>query len=140
MRIVKLFNAVVVVLLATACSASRNTPASSTERESNTNGITKLNVKESDGKSYNSIFDYLRSRVPGLLIRGNEVYIRGFSSVNSQGSPLILLDGIEVTDISTVNPNEVENVEVIKDASTADYGFRGAFGVIKITTKGSPKK
>ncbi len=131
-------NIALAALLVASCSASRSTAAVSHEGESNTYGTTRLNVKESDGKSYNSIFDYLRSRVPGLLIRGNEVYIRGFSSVNSQGSPLILLDGIEVTDISTVNPNDVENVEVIKDASTADYGFRGAFGVIKITTKGAP--
>ncbi len=63
------------------------------------------------------------------------IYIRGLSTwVDS--SPLIIVDGIERTSFSQIDPNEVESISVLKDASsTAVYGVRGANGVILITTK-----
>jgi TonB-linked SusC/RagA family outer membrane protein len=63
------------------------------------------------------------------------IYIRGLSTwVDS--SPLIIVDGIERTSFSQIDPNEVESISVLKDASsTAVYGVRGANGVIIITTK-----
>lgn len=65
--------------------------------------------------------------------------VRGTTSVGAGGSSLVLIDGVE-GDINSVNPQDVESVSVLKDASsTAVYGARGAFGVILITTK-SPKK
>ena len=65
------------------------------------------------------------------------VRIRGFSSINATNEPLYIVDGIIFTeDISTLNPNDIESVDVLKDASsTAIYGTRGANGVIMITTK-----
>ncbi|MBI9061876.1 MAG: TonB-dependent receptor [Marinilabiliaceae bacterium] len=63
------------------------------------------------------------------------IYIRGQSTwVNS--SPLIIVDGVERGSFSEIDPNEVESISVLKDASsTAVYGVRGANGVILITTK-----
>lgn len=95
----------------------------------------------------NSIADALMGNVPGLVLSGNSgepgsnynFQIRGTSSING-GSPLILVDGISM-DISALNPNDIESVSVLKDASAAAvYGARAAFGVILITTKKSNKE
>lgn len=92
----------------------------------------------------NSIAEALVGNVPGLVLTGNSgepgsgynFQIRGTSSING-GSPLVLVDGISM-DISAINPNDIESVSVLKDASaSAIYGARAAFGVILITTKKS---
>ena len=63
-----------------------------------------------------------------------EFNIRGFESING-GSPLILVDNVPM-DIGSLNPNDIESISVLKDASSAAiYGARAAFGVILITTK-----
>ena len=89
-----------------------------------------------------SIADALMGNVPGLVLSGNSgepgsgynFTVRGTSSING-GSPLILVDGVSI-DISSLNPNDIESVSVLKDASaSAIYGARAAFGVILITTK-----
>ena len=73
-----------------------------------------------------------------------KIYIRGVSSLNEgTSSPLILVDGVE-RPLNTVDPNEIENLSILKDAaSTAVFGVRGANGVIIVTTKrgdaGKPK-
>lgn len=64
-----------------------------------------------------------------IKIRGNE------TSIGSGGSALVLVDGME-TDMNTINPNDIESITVLKDASSAAvYGAKGTFGVILITTK-----
>ena len=89
----------------------------------------------------------LQGSVPGLYVTtysGNpdseaEINIRGYTSING-GSPLVLIDGIE-GNLSQVNPQDVESISVIKDASSsAIYGARAAFGVLLVTTrKGSSR-
>lgn len=60
--------------------------------------------------------------------------IRGYNSING-GSPLILVDGVPM-DLNKLNPNDIESVSVLKDASAAAvYGARAAFGVVLVTTK-----
>jgi len=76
-----------------------------------------------------------RSGAPGgePMIR-----IRGTNSINSSNSPLVVVDGVVgvANALSILNPNEIQSIEVLKDASaTAIYGARGANGVILITTK-----
>lgn len=89
-----------------------------------------------------SIADALVGNVPGLTLTGKSgepgsgysYKIRGTSSINGS-SPLILVDGIAM-DVSALNPNDIESVSVLKDASaSAVYGARAAFGVVLITTK-----
>lgn len=85
----------------------------------------------------------LAGRLPGLtaLQRSGEpgrdvtqLFIRGQGTTNAQ-SPLILVDGVE-RDLTYIDPNEVETVTILKDASsTAIFGVRGANGVILVTTK-----
>jgi TonB-linked SusC/RagA family outer membrane protein len=69
------------------------------------------------------------------------MYLRGVATTNG-ASPLILIDGVPRDNIRTIDPNEVETVSILKDASaTAVFGVRGANGVILITTKrGAPGK
>ena len=65
--------------------------------------------------------------------------IRGTTSING-GSALVLVDGVETNDISLINPQDIESVSVLKDASSAAvYGARAAFGVVLITTKKGQK-
>lgn len=85
----------------------------------------------------------LQGLVPNLNITFNSgqpnasatINIRGNTSLNG-GNALILVDGVEIADLSLVNPQDVESVSVLKDASAAAvYGARAAFGVMLITTK-----
>ena len=71
----------------------------------------------------------------GDRARLHSVNVRGSGSIGAGGSTLVLIDGV-VGDLNRVNPNDVESISVIKDASAAAvYGARAAFGVILVTTK-----
>lgn len=64
-----------------------------------------------------------------------KIRIRGISSINKSSDPLVLIDGVS-GNINSVNPNDIQSIDVLKDASSAAvYGSRGANGVILITTK-----
>ena len=66
---------------------------------------------------------------------GSSINIRGVNSISSSAGPYVLVDGIE-GNIDRVNPNDIESISVLKDASSAAiYGAKAAFGVILITTK-----
>jgi len=83
---------------------------------------------------------YINSGMPGGNTR-DRVVIRGYSSINAQqGQPLYVVDGVVTEDFAFINPNEIERMEVLKDASSAAiYGARGAMGVILVTTKRGAK-
>jgi len=70
---------------------------------------------------------------------GAQIVIRGQGSINADGNPLVVVDGIEYGDagnLKQINPDDIATIDVLKDASaTAIYGSRGANGVILITTK-----
>lgn len=87
----------------------------------------------------------LQGLIPGLQLTRNagdvettmSINVRGTGTIGqgSDGSPLVLIDGME-GDINTVNPNDIESISVLKDAASSSiYGSRAAFGVIMITTK-----
>jgi len=76
------------------------------------------------------------TRSSGSASSGVNITIRGNRSITAQNGPLYIVDGIQYSNIQDINPNDVESMEVLKDASsTAIYGSRGANGVIIITTK-----
>lgn len=65
--------------------------------------------------------------------------VRGATSLNG-GQALLLVDGVETSDLSLLNPQDIESVSVLKDAASASiYGARAAFGVVLITTKKGKK-
>ncbi|MDR0333560.1 MAG: TonB-dependent receptor [Dysgonamonadaceae bacterium] len=95
------------------------------------------------GQSFNAL-DGLRGRAAGVNILGNtgqpggemRVIIRGVSTINASSSPLYVVDGVAMSNLQFLNPNDIESIEVLKDASSAAiYGARGANGVILVTTK-----
>lgn len=104
-------------------------------------------IQERTGSAMN-MTRALQGNVPGLTLtftdgkpsRGATVRIRGnVTSIGSGGSALVLIDGVE-GDMNSVNPEDIESITVLKDASsTAVYGARGTFGVILLTTK-TPEK
>ncbi|KAI9453512.1 hypothetical protein F5148DRAFT_1289077 [Russula earlei] len=76
------------------------------------------------------------TRSSGKAGAGVTVLIRGTRTINGSSDPLYIIDGIQGGSPSTINPNDIESIEVLKDASsTAIYGSQGANGVIIITTK-----
>lgn len=90
--------------------------------------------------------DALQGSVPGVNItqsnsRANgsfDIKIRGQASINNSNGPLYVVDGMVVSSIDFLNPEDIERVDVLKDASsTAIYGSRASEGVILITTKGA---
>ena len=96
--------------------------------------VSRVNPEENE--FYSNMYEFLRGRVAGVEVRPDKtIFIRGHGSMNASMQPLILVDGSEITDLSIINPNDVYSVDVLKDASTAIYGMRGANGVILITTK-----
>ena len=95
---------------------------------------------------FRSVSQMLQGAVPNLNItfgsgrpgESGSFNIRGTTSING-GTPLILIDGIE-GNIDRINPNDVESVSILKDASaSAVYGARASYGVILVTTKSGTK-
>ena len=101
-----------------------------------TSSVASLKISQNDISAYSSLYDYIQGRVPGVQVVGTSIQIRGQNSINSSTEPLILLDGVPITDLSGINPYDVKSIEVLKDAAAAAiYGSRGANGVILITTR-----
>ena len=108
------------------------------DKDKSTTAVSKLNVKKNEAQTYSSVYDYLRGRVPGVMVtQDNRIIIRGIGTNSDATDPLILVDGVEMSDLSGINPADVKSVDVIKDGSSAIYGMQGANGVIIIKTVGS---
>lgn len=108
-----------------------------------TGAISSIKTKEIKQSPAANLAVTLAGRLPGLIVQqtsgepGRDVtnlYLRGIGTINGK-APLILVDGIP-RDLTYIDPNEVESITILKDASaTAVYGVRGANGVILVTTK-----
>ncbi len=107
-----------------------------------TGAVAVVDMDEARKTGATNIYEMLQGQVPGISVNTtsepgtmSKVQIRGVGSFNSVG-PLYVLDGMIVNDVNHLNPNEIETMQVLKDASAAAiYGARGANGVILITTK-----
>ena len=100
-----------------------------------TTAVSNVKVRKEEAQTYSNMYDYLRGRVPGVQVTSdNRIIIRGIGTNSDNFDPLIIVDGVEVTDLSTVDPLFVKSVDVIKDGSSAIYGMQGANGVIIIKT------
>ena len=99
--------------------------------------VNKVDVNEAAVRSYDSIAEYIRSRVPGVEVNPNgTLQIRGQQTFQGPAEALIVVDGVICNDINTINPNHIHSVQVLKDGgSTAIYGLRGGNGVVLFTTK-----
>lgn len=94
-------------------------------------------------QSFNAL-EGLRGKAAGVNIFSNtgqpggetRVIIRGISTINASANPLYVVDGVVMSSLQFLNPNDIESIEILKDASSAAiYGARGANGVVLVTTK-----
>lgn len=108
-----------------------------------TGAVTVVNAKELTATPAASVTQMLQGRAAGVVVGndnspggGTMVRIRGFGSVNNN-SPLYVIDGVPTQGtLNQLNPNDIESMQVLKDASAASiYGARAANGVVIITTK-----
>ncbi|HVK46691.1 MAG TPA: SusC/RagA family TonB-linked outer membrane protein [Pseudobacter sp.] len=108
--------------------------------------IATITGKDVSQKPIGSFTQLLQGRATGVQVTGQSgrpgangyIRVRGTGSINASNEPLILLDGIPIssTAYSLLNPNDIDDLNVLKDASSqAIYGARGSNGVILITTK-----
>ena len=117
-----------------------------------TGSVTNVKMADITSTPVTSVDQALQGRIAGVDIMnttgepgaGTSIRVRGTRSIMASNEPLIILDGVmdAVTDFGDINPDDIESVTVLKDASsTAIYGSRGANGVIMVTTKkGTSKK
>ncbi|SFB88380.1 TonB-linked outer membrane protein, SusC/RagA family [Algibacter lectus] len=109
-----------------------------------TGAVASIKTEEIKQSPSPNVVGALTGRLPGLVAvqssgrpgaEGYGIYLRGISTTNGS-SPLILIDGVPRDNITQLDPNEIESVTVLKDASaTAVFGVRGANGVILVTTR-----
>ena len=112
-----------------------------------TGAVSTVDVNKTlDSRPITDVAKALQGAVPGLTISmangdigsAPQINIRGVGTLSNShtSTPLIIVDGVPVDDMSYLNPDDIESISVLKDAaSTAIYGARAAFGVILITTK-----
>ena len=85
---------------------------------------------------YNTIYDMIRGRLSGVTVsRDNRITIRGVSSIRNISEPLFVVDGMIVSNIDYISPNNVKNISVLKGADASIYGSQASAGVIVIKTK-----
>lgn len=112
-----------------------------------TGAVTSVSAKEINARPVNSVVDALQGVVPGMniAVSGDGGSLEASKSFNIRGagtigagssvSPLVLIDGME-GNLNLVNPQDIENISVLKDASASSiYGSRAAGGVILVTTR-----
>ena len=95
-----------------------------------------------------NVSDALQGRMAGVSVlsgsgdpsKDNTIRVRGINSITAEGGPLVVIDGFIGGSLKSLNPSDIQSIEVLKDASaTAVYGSRGANGVILVTTR-TPNK
>lgn len=109
-----------------------------------TGSVSSVETEKLNAKGATSVVANLQGSVPGVNITqssgrtngGFNIEIRGKSSTNSKTTPIYVVDGVVTSDIDFLNPQDIERIDVLKDASsTAIYGSRATAGVIMVTTK-----
>ena len=123
------------------------------KRSHNTGAIAQVGGADVAAIQANRVDDALAGKLAGVLIQNQDgapgadpkIQVRAASSISGDSNPLIVVDGFPISGgLASINPNDIESLEVLKDAaSAAIYGSRGANGVILVTTKqgksGKPK-
>lgn len=119
-----------------------------TQKKANLTGaVSTVDVSKTlDSKSTSSVGKALQGAVPGLTILNTSgdinaepsIVIRGIGTLSNEGTstPLYVVDGVPIDNISYLNPQDIASISVLKDAASSSiYGTRAAFGVVLITTK-----
>ncbi|HEX9509002.1 MAG TPA: TonB-dependent receptor [Puia sp.] len=112
------------------------------KRTAVTGAVADVKLDKLSSRSLNNVAEALQAKAPGVYVENQggdptsppNVYIRGLGGINGE-SVLYVVDGSLVNGTPVINPNEIESISVLKDASAAIYGARASGGVILITTK-----
>jgi TonB-linked SusC/RagA family outer membrane protein len=113
-----------------------------TQRKATVSGaVADVQLDKLSSRSLNDVAEALQGKAPGVIVQNNggdptstpKVYIRGMGGINGE-NPLYIVDGSIYTG-GPINPNDIESMNVLKDASAAIYGAQASGGVILITTK-----
>ena len=114
------------------------------KRKEVTSAVATVNAEQFNKGNISDVAQLLQGKVAGLSISrpggnpngGFTLRLRGLSTLGANTSPLVVVDGQVGADINTIDPNDIQSIDVLKDAASgAIYGTRGSSGVIIITTK-----
>src|SRR5690606_16418575 len=116
-----------------------------------TSAIARISAADLDERPTSRIDHAMAGKLAGVQVqevsgspgKGLAVKVRGIGSINKSNAPLYVVDGYPINSgLDNINPNDIESIEVLKDAaSAAIYGSRGSNGVVLVTTKsGKPGK
>jgi len=109
-----------------------------------TGAVATVSSKEFESRPTSNVGDALEGKIAGVVISkpsgqpqsGYNITIRGISSITAGSNPLFIVDGVPTTSMNQIEPGDIENMTILKDASAAAiYGASGANGVVLITTK-----
>ena len=107
-----------------------------------TGAVSSVTAKEIVTTKNENLENSLTGKIPGLRVVQNSSEPGSFNNsidIRNYGNPLVVIDGVPRDNITRLDANDVESISVLKDASAAVYGVRGANGVILITTKKGKK-
>ena len=108
-----------------------------------TGSVAVVSTKELTKNPASSAAQALQGKAAGVLVTqsgkpggGATIRVRGVGSINKGADPIFILDGVQVGNINSIQPHDIESMQVLKDASaTAIYGANGSNGVVIVTTK-----
>ena len=118
------------------------------KRSDLTGAISSVKAEDLNQLPMQRVDQALQGRAPGVMVLNpsgqpggkTTIRIRGMNSITGSNQPLVVVDGLQGVEIESLNPNDIESIEILKDASaTAIYGSQGANGVLLITTKRGKK-
>ena len=115
------------------------------QKRSNTTGsIAKISAESIEERPITRVEQALQGQMAGVSVRSTSgapgsditVNVRGAASINGLSTPLYVVDGVPLDNLSGINPSDIQSIDVLKDAaSAAIYGSRGSNGVVIVTTK-----
>ncbi len=108
-----------------------------------TGAVAVMDMKEPLSENSGNIMSSMAGKMPGVSVvpsaepgATGSIRIRGVSTANANASPLYVIDGVPTDNINSINPADIETMQILKDAASASiYGSRAANGVVIITTK-----
>lgn len=106
--------------------------------------ISKVNAGSIENRPVTRVEQALQGQMAGVSVRSTSgapgsditINVRGTASINGESTPLYVVDGVPIDNLSGLNPSDIQSIDVLKDAaSAAIYGSRGSNGVVLVTTK-----
>jgi TonB-dependent SusC/RagA subfamily outer membrane receptor len=100
--------------------------------------VGNINGQNTKYASYQNVYEMIQGEIPGVLVTGKKITIRGIATINGSSDPLVLVNSVEIDSntLDTIDPRLVKSINILKGTAAAIYGSRGANGVILITLIG----